>query len=90
MEYETQITSSGYSLIKMFYNMLCEYLTLSWDLKENIGDCFIDRGGQCYPRGRRIILAVQLSLPESSWEGRVRSCLMVICWLRTVGWAHQY
>ena len=35
-------------------------------------------GDQYFPEGRRILLAVQLCLPESSWAGRVTSCLKVI------------
>ena len=65
MEHETQITSSGYSLIKMFYNMLCEYFTLSWDLKENIGDCFINREANVTLEVEELYWQFN-SLPESS------------------------
>ena len=79
MEHETQITSSEQSLLKCF--IICSVSTsLCLGIKKCIYQWVVHYQGwdQYFPEGRRILLAVQLCLPESSWAGRVTSCLKVI------------
>ena len=79
MEHETQITSSEQSLLKCF--IICSVSTsLCLGIKKCIYQWVVhyQGGDQYFPEGRRILLAVQLCLPESSWAGRVTSCLKVI------------
>lgn len=76
----------------MFHNMLCEYFNLSWWYSGNywwVLHCRRAGEGPCHLGGRSLALAAQLSWPESSWAGRVRSCLKVIWRLRAIRREHQ-